>query len=177
METKKYTTHSSFWWSIVIFIIWAVGLLLNIIWKSPVALIIVFSLNVVLYLVMAIQCRLAWHAYVEISEEGVKMKGCAKRVSEHQKETIDDLFIPWENIEKINIWDDLWDGALLILNTGEKIKLTQQIDIKSKALRKAFEQYKPKSKPKQTQEPFEVVGVFGQDSDNTSPNEYSDSIK
>ena len=148
---------------------------LQIIWQPSQTLLIVllYSLILVYYLVMAIQCRLAWHAYVEINEEGVKMKGCAKRVFEHQKEIVDDIFIPWENIEKINVWDDLWDGALLILNTGEKIKLTQQINVNSKILRKAFEQYKPKSKPKteQTQEPFEVVGVYGQDLDNTNPNE------
>jgi len=138
---------------------------LNIIWKAHVALIIVFSLNVVLYLVMAIRCRLAWHAYVEINEEGVKMKGCAKRVSDHKKEIVDDIFIPWENIEDIIGWED----PALILTTGEKIKLTQQINIDDRTLRKAFEQYKPK--PKQTQGSFEVVGVYGQDSDNTNPNE------
>ena len=173
METKKYTTHSSFWSNIALFFLWAVGVALNIIWKAHVALIIVFSLNVVLYLVMAIRCRLAWHAYVEINEEGVKMKGCAKRVSGNKKETIDDIFIPWENIEEIDVWYELGDGTFLTLNTGEKIKLTQQININSKILREAYEQYKPKSKPKpkETQGPIEVVGVFGQDSDNTNPNE------
>ena len=165
METQKYTTHSSFWWSIVLFILSTTTLLLSIIrWKSPIALIIVFSLNVVLYLVMAIQCRLAWHAYVEISEEWVKMKGCAKRVSEHQKEIVDDIFIPWENIEEI---DGGISGQFLELKTGERIILTQQINVSSKTLRKAFEQYKTK----QTQEPFDVVGVYGQASDNTNPNE------
>ena len=165
METKKYTTHSSFRSNIALFFLWAVGVALNIIWKAHVALIIVFSLNVVLYLVMAIRCRLAWHAYVEINEEGVKMKGCAKRVSDHKKEIVDDIFIPWENIEDIIGWED----PALILTTGEKIKLTQQINIDDRTLRKAFEQYKPK--PKQTQGSFEVVGVYGQDSDNTNPNE------
>lgn len=137
METKKYTTHSSFWWNIVFSILWAVIPLLHIIWKSTETLLIVlfYSLIVVCLLVMAIRCRLAWHAYVEINEEGVKMKECAKLISENKKKTIDDIFIPWENIEKINVWDDLWDGALLILNTGEKIKLTQQININSKILR------------------------------------------
>ena len=175
METKKYTTHSSFWGYIVLCILWAALISVQIIWKSPVALIIVFSLNVVFYLVMAIQCRLAWHAYVEINEEGVKMKGCAKRISGNKKETIDDIFIPWENIEEIDVWYELGDGTFLILNTGEKIKLTQQIDVKGKTLRKAFEQYKPKTKPKteQTQEPFEVVGVIGLASDNTSLNEFT----
>ena len=175
METKKYTTHSLFWWNIALFISWAALMLLEIIcWKpSDIISIVLISLLLVFYLVMAIQCRLAWHAYVEINEEGVKMKGCAKRVFEHQKEIVDDIFIPWENIEKINVWDDFLDGALLILNTGEKIKLTQQINVNSKILRKAFEQYKPKSKPKteQTQEPFEVVGVYKQDSNRTNPNE------
>ena len=102
------------------------------------------------------------------------MKGCAKRVSEHKKEKVDDIFIPWENIEEIDVWYELWDGTFLTLNTGEKIKLTQQIDVKGKTLRKAFEQYKPKSKPKpeQTQEnPIEVVGVIGLASNSTSPNE------
>ena len=101
------------------------------------------------------------------------MKGCAKRVFEHQKEIVEDIFVPWENIEEIN---GGINGPILELKTGEKIVLTQLIYIDSRTLRKAFEQYKPKSKPKQTQEPFEVVGVFGQDSDNTSPNEYTDSI-
>ena len=174
METKKYTTHSSFWSNIAFFILWAIGMSVNIIWgPSPTLSVLLHSLLLVFFLVMAIQCRLAWHAYVEINEEGVKMKGCAKRVFEHQKEIVDDIFIPWENIEKINVWDDFLDGALLILNTGEKIKLTQQINVNSKILRKAFEQYKPKSKPKteQTQEPFEVVGVYKQDSNRTNPNE------
>ena len=174
METQKYTTHthSTFWGSIVLFILWTTSLLLSIIWKSSIALSIIFSINSVYHLVMAIRCRLAWHAYVEISEKGVKMVGCAKRISGNKKETIDDLFIPWENIEKINVWDD----TLLILNTGEKIKLTQQIDIDSRNIRKAIELYKPKSKPKpeQTQEnPFEVESVIGLVSDITSPNEFT----
>ena len=175
METKKYTTHSAFWWNIVLFILWAIVMTLHIIgYPSRVLLsVLLYSFIVVFYLVMAIRCRLAWHAYVEISEEGVKMKGCAKRISGKKKEIVDDLFIPWENIEKINVWDDIDDGTLLILNTGEKIKITQQININSKILREAYEQYKPKSKPKpkETQGPIEVVGVFGQDSDNTNPNE------
>ncbi len=164
METKKYTTHSSFWWNIFGFILWVILLTICIIWKSS-APILIGSVYLVYSLVMAIRCRLAWHAYVEISEEGVKMKGCAKRVSDHKKETIDDIFIPWENIEDIIGWED----PALILTTGEKIKLTQQINIDDRTLRKAFEQYKPK--PKETQGPIEVVGVFGQDSDNTNPNE------
>lgn len=172
METKKYTTHSAFWWNIFGFILWVILLTICIIWKSS-APILIGSVYLVYSLVMAIRCRLAWHAYVEISEEGVKMKGCAKRISGKKKEIVDDLFIPWENIEKINVWDDIDDGTLLILNTGEKIKITQQININSKILREAYEQYKPKSKPKpkETQGPIEVVGVFGQDSDNTNPNE------
>ena len=173
METKKYTTHSSFWGYIVSFILWTIIMSLHIIWYPSSILILITillcSFIVVDNLVMAIRCKLAWHAFVEISEEGVKMKGCAKRISEHKKEKVDDIFIPWEDIKKINVWD----STLLILNTGEKIKLTQQINVNSKILRKAFEQYKPKSKPKteQTQEPFEVVGVYGQDLDNTNPNE------
>ena len=169
METKKYTTHSSFWQYTVLSILWAIIPLLHIIEKSQVTIIIVFSLIVILYLVIAIQCRLAWHAYVEISEEGVKMKGCAKRISEHKKENVDDIFIPWENIEEIKGWIG---DPLLVLKTGDKIKLTQQIYIDGRTLQKAFEQYK--SKTEQTQEPFEVVGVYGQDSDSTSPNEFTD---
>ena len=168
METQKYTTHSSFWWNIVFSILWAVIPLLHIIWKSSETLLIVlfYSLIVVCLLVMAIRCRLAWHAYVEINEEGVKMKECAKLISENKKETIDDIFIPWENIEKINVWDN----TLLILKTGEKIILTQQIDVNSRTFRKAFEKYKSKQ-PEQTQDSFEVVGVYKQDSNRTNPNE------
>ena len=137
---------------------------LQIIWQPSQTLLIVllYSLILVYYLVMAIQCRLAWHAYVEINEEGVKMKGCAKCISGNKKETVDDIFIPWENIEEIN---KSINGPVLVLKTGEKIIQTQLIYVDSRTLRKAFEQYKPK--PEQTQEHFEVVGVFGQDSDNT----------
>ena len=148
-------------------------MLLEIIcWKpSDIISIVLISLLLVFYLVMAIQCRLAWHAYVEISEEGVKMKGCAKRISENKKETIDDLFIPWENIEEIR---GGFNGTVLELKTGERIILTQQISIDGKTLRKAFEQYKSKPQPEQTQEgPFIVVGVFGQDSDSTSKSKES----
>ena len=175
METKKYTTntHPTFWGSIVLFILWTTSLLLSIIWKSSVALSIIFSINSVYHLVMAIRCRLAWNAFVEISDEGVKMKGCAKRISGNKKKIIDDIFIPWENIEEIDVWYELGDGTFLTLNTGEKIKLTQQIDVDGKDLRKAIEQYKPKQ-TKQTQEnPIEVVGVIGLASDNTSSNEFT----
>jgi hypothetical protein len=99
-----------------------------------------YSLASAFFLIVAILCRLAWHAYVEISDEGVKMKGCAKRISGNKKEIVDDIFIPWENIEKINVWDN----TPLILKTGEKIKLTQQIEIDGKTLRKAFEHHKSK---------------------------------
>ena len=158
METKKYTTHSSFWLYSVLSILWAVIPLLHIIWKSQVATIIIFSLFPVLYLVIAIQSRLAWHAYVEISEEGVKMKGCAKRVFEHQKEIVDDIFIPWENIEEIS---GGINGPVLELETGEKIILTKPINIDGHTFGKALEQYKSKQ-PEQTQEnPVEVVGVIG----------------
>ena len=167
METKKYTTHSSFWSNIALFFLWAVGVALNVIWKAHVALIIVFSLNVVLYLVMAIKCRLAWHTYVKISEKGVKMKGCAKCVSENKKESVDDIFIPWGNVEEIS---GGINGPVLELKTGEKIIQTQLIYVDGRTLRKAFEQYKPK----QTQEnPFEVESVIGLVSDNTSPNEFT----
>ena len=163
METKKYTTHSSFWSDIALFFLWAISMSLHIIWypSSTLLTVLLYSFIMVFCLVMAIRCRLAWHAYVEISDEGVKMKGCAKCISDNKKEIVDDIFIPWENIEKINEWVD----TLLILNTGEKIKLTQEINVNGKTLRKAFEQYKPKSG--QTQGPFEVVGVYRQESDST----------
>lgn len=141
METKKYTTHSSFWGYIVASILWAICLVLNIIMHPSYILLIAFnSLASASFLIVAILCRLAWHAYVEISDEGVKMKGCAKRISGNKKEIVDDIFIPWENIEKINVWDN----TPLILKTGEKIKLTQQIEIDGKTLRKAFEHHKSK---------------------------------
>lgn len=163
MEAKKYTTHSSFWSNIALFFLWAISMSLHIIWypSSTLLFVLLYSFIIVFNLVMAIRCRLAWNAYVEISDEGVKMKGCAKRISDNKKEIVDDIFIPWEDIEKINVWDD----TFLILNTGEKIKLTQQINIDGKTLRKAFEQYKPK--PEQTQESFEVVGIYGQESGST----------
>ena len=167
METKRYTTHSLFWSYIVAFILWVFFLIR---WESSVANLIVCSFALVFFLVMAIRYGLAWRAYVEISEEGVKMKGCAKRISDNKKEIVDDIFIPWENIEKINVWDN----TPLILKTGEKIKLTQPISIDGKTLRKAFELHKskPQPKPKQTQEDsLTVVGIYGQDSDSTSPNE------
>lgn len=141
METKKYTNHSSFWGYIVASILWAICLVLNIIMHPSYILLIAFySLASAFFLIVAILCRLAWHAYVEISDEGVKMKGCAKRISGNKKEIVDDIFIPWENIEKINVWDN----TPLILKTGEKIKLTQQIEIDGKTLREAFENHKSK---------------------------------
>ena len=170
METKKYTNHTFFWLNLANLFLWVFILSLNLSRKplDTTDIIILSSafLLLAIYLIMVIKSGLAWHSYLEISEEGVKMKGCAKRVSEHQKEIVDDIFIPWENIEEI---DEGISGQFLELKTGEKIKLTQQINVSSKTLRKAFEQYK--SKTKQTQEPLEVVGVFGQDSDNTNPNE------
>lgn len=155
METKKYTTHSSFRWAIVLFFLWAISVSITIIFKSHVALIIVFSLNLVVHLVLAIQCRLAWHSYMEISEEGVKMKECAKRISNSKKEKVNDLFIPWGEIEKIS------GGPALELNTGERIKLTQPIDIDSRTIEKAFEQYKskqPQKEPGQLED--EIIAVI-----------------
>ena len=167
METKKYTTHSSLWPYIIIFISVAITSTQNLIRTPPDTISIVLSsLVLVPCLVMIIKCGLGWHAYVEISGEGVKMKGCAKRVSEHKKEIVDDIFIPWENIEEIN---GGIIGPVLELKTGEKIVLTQLIYVDSRILRKAFEQYK--SKTEQTQEPFDVVGIYGQDSDSTNSNE------
>jgi len=172
METNKYTTHPTIWYNIM-FIPVAITSIQNLIRKpSDTISVVLLSLIFVLCLVMTIKCVLAWHAYVEISGEGVKMKGCAKRVFEHQKEIVEDIFVPWENIEEIN---GGINGPILELKTGEKIVLTQLIYIDSRTLRKAFEQYKPKTKPKteQTQEPFEVVGVIGLASDNTSLNEFT----
>ena len=103
METKKYTTHSSIWPYIIIFISVAITSTQNLIRTPPDTISIVLSsLVLVPCLVMIIKCGLGWHAYVEISGEGVKMKGCAKRVSEHKKEIVDDIFIPWENIDRVN---------------------------------------------------------------------------
>ena len=95
------------------------------------------------------------------------MMGCAKRISDNKKETIDDIFIPWGNVEEIS---GGFNGPVLELKTGEEIMQTQLIYVDGRTLRKAFEQYKSK----QTQEnPFEVESVIGLVSDITSPNEFT----
>lgn len=140
MEKKKYTTHSSFWWSTVLSILWAISMVLVYILSSAphTLLIALYSLTSVSFLIVAIQCRLAWHAYVEISDEGVKMKGCAKRISDKKKETIDNIFIPWGDVEEIK---GGIGGTALVLKTGEKIILTQQMDVDSSTFRSAFDRY------------------------------------
>ena len=66
------------------------------------------------------------------------MKGCAKRISDKKKETIDDIFIPWGDVEEIK--GGIGDPAL-VLKTGEKIMLTQQMDVDSSTFRSAFDRY------------------------------------
>ena len=143
MKTKKYTNHSFFWLYTATFIVFAI-LAYNAIRKSPSTVYIVLS-SIVLasYLVFIIKDALAWHSYVEISDKGVKMKGCAKRVSEDKTEIIDDIFIPWEDIEEIN------GGPALELKTGDRIMLTQRINVSDRSLQKAFEQYKSKQQQKE----------------------------
>lgn len=158
METKKYTTHSLFWRKTASFILWAIVLLLLIIWKpTHSSFIVLFSVYLVFDLIGMIQHGLAWHSYMEINDEGVKMKGCAKRVSEDTTETIDDLFIPWGDVKEIN---ENINGPVLVLKTGEKIKLTQKMDISELTLRKVFIQYKsiqPQKEPEQLQNEAEQL--------------------
>ena len=95
---------------------------------------------------------------MEISEEGVKMKGCAKRISDKKKETIDDIFIPWGDVEEIK---GGIGGPVLVLKTGEKIKLTQQMDVDSSTFRNAFDRYKFKQQQEEpVQSPDEIISVI-----------------
>jgi hypothetical protein len=150
METKKYTTHSSFWWKTASFILWAIALLLLIIWKPTHSFLIVsFSVFLVFDLIEMIQHGLAWHSYMEISDEGVKMKGCAKRVSEDKKEKVNDIFIPWKEIDEIKGWLGYPE---LVLKTGEKITLTQPINVDRQTVQKAFEQYKSIQRQKEQEQ-------------------------
>lgn len=143
MKTKKHTNHSFFWLYTATFIVFAI-LAYNTTRKSPSTVYIVLSFLVLLgYLVFIIKDALAWHSYVEISDDGVKMKGCAKRVSEDKTETIDDIFISWEDIEEIT------GGPALELKTGDRITLTQRINVSDQTLQKAFEQYKSKQQQKE----------------------------
>ena len=108
---------------------------------------------------MVIEGGLAWNSYLEISEEGVKMKGCAKRISDKKKENIDDIFIPWGDVEEIK---GGIDGPALLLKTGEKIKLTQQMDVDSSTFRSAFDRYKFKQQQEEepVQSPDEIISVI-----------------
>ena len=139
METKKYTSHIYFSISTILFILGAIRLVQDIIMHpSDTLSIIVISLLTASFLIVAIQCGLAWHSYVEISDEGVKMKECAKRISSNKKENVDDIFIPWGDIKEVK------RGPSLVLKTGEKIKLTQikVMDANYETFQSAFEQYK-----------------------------------
>ena len=101
---------------------------------------------------------------MEISDEGVKMKGCAKRVSDKKKETVDDIFIPWRDVEEIN---RSIDGPVLVLKTGEKIKLTQQMDVDGSTFRNAFDRYNFKQQQKEpVQSPDGIISVISVISDN-----------
>jgi hypothetical protein len=146
MKTKKYTTHPSFWMRLAAnIIIWAYLILAfylsgkTIKDSTDILLIVLISIFLVIFLVDLIQCGLAWQSYLEVSNKGVKMKGCAKRITVNKNENIDDIFIPWRDIEEIKGWIGY---PVLILKTGETIKLTKGIDINGRTLQKDFEKYK-----------------------------------
>ena len=157
MKTKKYTTHLLFWIYTATFIVFSI-MVYSVYRKYPSTIYLVISFIVLLsYLVFIIKDGLAWHSYVEISDEGVKMKGCAKRISEDKTETVDDIFIPWGDIEEIN------GGPALELKTGETIKLTQRINVSDQALQKAFEQYKSEHRQDEPeQSPDSIVSVISE---------------
>ena len=164
METKKYTTHPSFWWNIASILIW-VFILSGYLFRKPIETveivgIILASLLLVNYLVQIIKCGLAWHSYMEISDEGVIMKECAKRISDNKEETINDIFIPWKDIEEIKNGSASTD---LILKTGEKIKLTQEIYISVRTLRNALEQYNSKQIHNESElSPDDIISVISE---------------
>ena len=111
-----------------------------------------------LIVILIIKSGLAWHSYLEISEEGVKMKGCAKRISDKKKETINDIFIPWGDVEEIN---GSIDGPVLVLKTGEKIKITQAMEVSRSTFEGAFDRYKFKQQQKEPeQSPDEIISVI-----------------
>ena len=146
MEVKKYTVHPSFWQLLAIYIIiWAYIIVAfqvsgkTIKDSTDIILVVLISLLLLFYLVRLIQCGLAWHSYMEISEEGVQMKGCAKRIPVNKNEDVDDILIPWGDIDEIKGW---LDYPVLVLKTGEIIKLTHEININGRTVQKAFEQYK-----------------------------------
>lgn len=170
METKKYTNHFYFWMHIATFIVFMLTLILDIIniRKRPntllIVLMVLLSISLVIYLAFTIKEGLAWHSYLEISEEGVKMKGCAKRIYNKKKETIDDIFIPWGDVEEIN---RSIDGPVLVLKTGEKIKLTQQMEVDEATFRSAFDRYifkQQQEEPVQSQD--EIISVISVIDDN-----------
>lgn len=155
MKTKKYTNHSFFWLYTATFIVFAI-LAYNTIRKSPSTVYIVLSSLVLIgYLIFIIKYALAWRSYVEINDEGAKMKGCAKRVSEDKTEIIDDIFISWKDIEEII------GGPALELKTGDRITLTQRINVSDQSLQKAFEQYKSKQQQKELEQSSdEIISVI-----------------
>ena len=162
METKKYTNHPFFWLNLANSFLWVFILSQNLSRKPlDTADIIILSLAFLLfaiYLISVIKSGLAWNSYLEISEEGVKMKGCAKRISDKKKETIDDIFIPWGDVEEIK---GGIGGPVLVLKTGEKIKLTQQMDVDSSTFRNAFDRYKFKQQQEEpVQSPDEIISVI-----------------
>ncbi len=142
METKKYTNHSFFWLNIANLFLWVFILSINLPRKpfdtSDILVLSLVLLTLVTYLILVIISGLGWHSYLGISEEGVKLKGCAKRISDKKKETIDDIFIPWGDVEEIK---GGIGGPTLVLKTGEKIMLTQQMGVDSSTFRSAFDRY------------------------------------
>ena len=139
METKKYTSHTFFWLNIAYLFLWVFILSIHLYRKpSEIIVTILAFLFLAIYLILVIESGLAWNSYLEISEEGVKLKGCAKRISDKKKETIDDIFIPWGDVEEIK---GGIGGPALVLKTGEKIMLTRQMDVDSSTFRSAFDRY------------------------------------
>ena len=153
METKKYTVHSSFWQLLAIYvIIWTYIIVAfqlsgkTIKDSTNIIQVVILSLLLLLYLVMLIRCGLAWHSYMEVSDKGVRMKGCAKRIPVNKNENVDDIFIPWGDIDEIKGWIGY---PVLVLKTGEIIKLTHEININGRTVQKAFEQYKSTQRQKE----------------------------
>jgi hypothetical protein len=83
---------------------------------------------------------------MEVSDKGVRMKGCAKRIPVNKNENVDDIFIPWGDIDEIKGWIGY---PVLVLKTGEIIKLTHEININGRTVQKAFEQYKSTQRQKE----------------------------
>lgn len=173
METKKYTTHPSFWmrlaaniiiWTYLILAFYLSGKTIKD--STDILLIVLISIFLVIFLVDLIQCGLAWQSYLEVSSKGVKMKGCAKRIPVNKNENINDIFIPWGDIEEIKGWIGY---PVLILKTGDTIKLTKEIDINGRTLQKDFEKFKAiqrqkelelENEPKQLKD--EIISVISE---------------